>query len=109
MLGLAISYEPRRKTKHERKDINMNKIKVIIKEPYKLPRSTNISDSLENLQRTIDGYIETVKLASDCVIIFDEEGRIKWKPHRKKTRKSIQRKSKMKNTNITISMSKSPK
>lgn len=59
----------------------MNKIKVIIKEPGKLPRSTNISDSLENLQRTVGGYIETVTLESDCVIICDEEGRIKGKPY----------------------------
>lgn len=59
----------------------MNKIKVIIKEPGKLPRVTNISDSLENLQRTVGGYIETVTLENECVIICDEEGRIKGKPH----------------------------
>lgn len=59
----------------------MNKIKVIIKDPGYKPRSTNISDSLQNLQRTIGGYIEIVPISTDCVIICDEEGRIKGYPH----------------------------
>lgn len=41
----------------------------------------NISDTLENLQKTVGGYIETVTLFSDLVVICDEEGRIKGKPH----------------------------
>ncbi len=52
----------------------MRKIKVIIKEPGMKPRSTNISCSLENLQRTVGGYIEAVPITKDCVIICDEEG-----------------------------------
>lgn len=59
----------------------MKKIGVIIKEPGKKPRHVNISDTSENLQRTVSGYIETVTIASDAVIICDEEGRIKGKPH----------------------------
>lgn len=59
----------------------MKKIKVIIKEPGKKPRSTNISDSLQNLQRTVGGYIEVVPISTDCVIICDEEGRIKGYPY----------------------------
>ena len=59
----------------------MHKIKVIIKEPGKKPRSTNISDSLQNLQRTIGGYIEAVPISKDCVVICDEEGRIKGYPY----------------------------
>ena len=59
----------------------MSKIKVIIKEPGMKPRSTNISCSLENLQRTVDGYIEIVPIEKNLVIICDEEGRIKGKPH----------------------------
>ena len=45
------------------------KIKVIIKEPGRYPRSVNISDTLENLQRTVGGYIETVTLASNLCVI----------------------------------------
>lgn len=59
----------------------MHKIKVIIKEPGKKPISTNISDSLQNLQRTVGGYIEIVPISKYCVIICDEEGRIKGYPY----------------------------
>lgn len=57
----------------------MHKIKVIIKEPGTKPRCVNISASLENLQKTVGGYIETVTIESDMVVICDEEGRIKGK------------------------------
>lgn len=59
----------------------MGKISVIIKEPGRVPRHVNISNTLENLQKTVGGYIETVTLCSDLVVICDEEGRIKGKPH----------------------------
>lgn len=36
------------------------KISVIIKEPDKKPRHVYISNTLENLQKTVGGYIETV-------------------------------------------------
>lgn len=57
------------------------KIGVIIKETGRVPRHVNISDSLENLQKTVGGHIECVTLASDLVAICDEEGRVKGKPH----------------------------
>lgn len=60
-----------------RKENEMHKIKVIIKEPGKKPRSTNISASLENLQKTVGGYIEMVRLTADCVVLCDEDGRRK--------------------------------
>lgn len=56
------------------------KISVLIKEPGKKPRHVNISNTLENLQKTVGGYIETFTLASDLVVICDEEGRIKDRP-----------------------------
>ena len=59
----------------------MHKIKAIIKEPGKKPRCVNISASLENLQKTVGGLIETVTLYSDLVAICDEQGRIKGKQH----------------------------
>jgi len=55
------------------------KIKVIIKRPdEKVGHMTWISDTLENLQATVGGYIETVTFG-DMVIICDEEGRLKKK------------------------------
>ena len=52
------------------------KIKVFIKNPGKKLRSVSISNTLENLQKTVGGYIETVTLASDLVIICNEEGKL---------------------------------
>ena len=59
----------------------MDKIKVITKRPGGAPASVWITPTLKNLQAYVGGYIETVTLALDCVIICDEEGRLKGKPH----------------------------
>lgn len=59
----------------------MKKISVLIKEPGRNPRHVNISDTLENLQKTVGGYIETVTICSDLVVICDEEGRLKGNEH----------------------------
>lgn len=53
----------------------MNSIEVIIKEPGKGFRLTEIENSLEALQKAVGGDIETVTVAEDLVIICDEEGR----------------------------------
>lgn len=57
----------------------MSKISVIIKDPGIAPRRVYISNTLENLQRTVGGYIETVTPMPGLVIICDEEGRLKNK------------------------------
>lgn len=59
----------------------MGKINVFIKDPCKPPRNVWISNTLKNLQSIVGGYIETVTLASDFVVICDEEGRLKGKEH----------------------------
>lgn len=59
----------------------MNKIYVLTKRPGEPPRRVWISDTLENLQRFVGGYIEIVHIASDLVLICDEEGRLKNKPY----------------------------
>jgi len=55
----------------------MRTLKAYVKMPGKAPYSTLISDSLENLQRFVGGYIETVTISSDTVIIVNEEGAIR--------------------------------
>lgn len=56
------------------------KIKVIVKRPdEKYGHVTNISNTLENLQKTVDGYIETLTLPG-YVLILNEEGRINGSP-----------------------------
>lgn len=59
----------------------MNKIFVWLKHPGDPPRHVWISDTLEALQRNVDGYIETFTLSDDLVVICNEEGRIMGLPH----------------------------
>lgn len=59
----------------------MQKIKAIVKRPDEMyGHMTWISNSLKNLQNTVDGYIETATVSSDMVIICNEEGIIKGLP-----------------------------
>lgn len=57
------------------------KIKVIVKYPGKKPHSTYISNTLKNLQNTVGGYIETVTVCSNFVIICNEEGKLLGLPY----------------------------
>lgn len=57
-----------------------DEIRVIRKAPGKAPEEIWIPNTLEALQAEVDGYIETVRIASDCVIVCDEEGLLKNKP-----------------------------
>lgn len=59
----------------------MSVISALIKRPGEPPRHVNISNSLEALQKNVEGYIETVTLASDLVIICNEEGRLRNLPY----------------------------
>lgn len=53
----------------------MGKIKAIVKRPdEKYGHVCNISNSLQNLQKTVGGYIETVYLTDEVVVICNEEG-----------------------------------
>lgn len=56
----------------------MNKIKAIIKRPdEKVGHMTWISDTLRNIQNTVEGYIETVELAPGVICICNEEGKVR--------------------------------
>lgn len=52
------------------------KIKVIIKEPGKAQEIKTITNDLGALQSIVGGYIETVTLALDLVIICNEDGKL---------------------------------
>lgn len=59
----------------------MERIKAIIKRPDELyGHVCNISKSLENLQKIVEGYVETVYLTEDVVILCNEEGLLKNLP-----------------------------
>lgn len=51
-------------------------MKAIYKAPNELPKIIDIDNTLEALQTAVGGYIETVTVASDCLIICNEEGRL---------------------------------
>ena len=54
------------------------KIRAIIKRPdEKYGHVTNISPSLKNLQRIVDGPIETVPVGGGAICICNEEGKIR--------------------------------
>ncbi len=54
------------------------KVRCIIKRPdEKYGHVTNISVSLKNLQRIVEGPIETVPCGTSAVIICNEEGKLR--------------------------------
>ena len=60
----------------------MEKIKAIIKRPDELyGHVCNISKSLQNLQKIVEGYVETVYLTEDVVVLCNEEGLLKNLPY----------------------------
>lgn len=57
------------------------KIRVLSKRPGQPPRSVWMSNSLENFQAAVGGYIEVVTVTSDFCVICNEEGRLLGLPH----------------------------
>ena len=56
----------------------MNKIQVIIKRPdERYGHVTNISNTLKNLQKIVDGPIEVVPYGDNIVFICNEEGKLR--------------------------------
>lgn len=51
-------------------------MKAIRKKPGCEPELVEVENTLKVLQTEVGGYIETVTIASDAVIICNEEGRI---------------------------------
>lgn len=58
----------------------MKKLKVIICPAEREPYAANVSDSLEALQKIVGGYIKTVTVFTDAVVICNEEGRLMGLP-----------------------------
>ena len=59
----------------------MKKIQVWIKRTGEDPRHVWISNTLQNLQNHVGGYIECITLAANVVIICNEEGRLMGLPY----------------------------
>ena len=64
-------------TDKERNDIMSKRIKVVLVEPNEKAKVTEIENTLENLQKIVEGYIECVYPFEDNVgIICNEEGKL---------------------------------
>lgn len=59
----------------------MNRIKVIVKPVGKIAHVEWVDNTLEAFQRIVGGYIETVTVCSDVLIVCNEEGRLLGLPH----------------------------
>lgn len=55
-------------------------MRVLIAEPGKPAAVTDIDNDLKTLQKTVGGYIETVTLNDDIVLIVNEEGKLRGLP-----------------------------
>lgn len=51
-------------------------IKVIMVEPMKEPYTAEVEKTLEGLQKAVGGYIETVFLEDNVVLVCNEEGKL---------------------------------
>lgn len=51
-------------------------IRVLKIEPHKEPQVIHIKNSLESLQKEVDGYLEIVVLSPTAMMVFNEEGKI---------------------------------
>lgn len=58
-----------------------NCIICVIKDPGEQPIVANIPNTLEALQKAVGGHIEAVTIASDLVLICNEEGLLMGLPY----------------------------
>lgn len=56
-------------------------MKAIRKKPGCEPELIDVDNTLKALQAEVGGYIETVTIASDAVVICNEEGRLHGLPY----------------------------
>lgn len=54
-------------------------MKIIFKEPGRVPEIRDIDGSLETLQKLVGGNIEPITLNNGMVILCDEDGKLKGK------------------------------
>ena len=56
-------------------------MQVVRKKPGEMPELIRIENTLEALQKEVGGYIETFGLASDAVLVCNEEGKLLGLPY----------------------------
>ena len=58
-------------------------MKIIVFEPDRKGYVKEIENNLEECQKVVGGYIETVKFSTDIIIVCNEEGRLLNLPQNK--------------------------
>jgi hypothetical protein len=56
-------------------------MRVIVYEPGKSPKEADIANELRALQKVVGGYIETVRLPHQLVLVCNEEGLLNNLPY----------------------------
>lgn len=51
-------------------------MRVVVKRPFESPEIVNIENTLEAYQSIVEGYIESVVLSPDLMMICNEEGKL---------------------------------
>ena len=51
-------------------------MRVVLKEPSKGPRIVIVPNDLHAMQELVDGYIETVRLSTEHIVVCNEMGRL---------------------------------
>ena len=64
-------------------ETNKNKIKVLYMEVGKEAKVIEIEKGLKSYQKLVDGWIESVSLSEDVVLILNEEGKLRYLPPNK--------------------------
>ena len=49
-------------------------IKILVKEPGEYPEIREVEDKLKSYQKIVGGYIETVPIAKNLILVCNEEG-----------------------------------
>lgn len=63
------------------------KIQVLMMPADRPAYATNIENTLKNMQKTVGGHIECVKLSSGDVLVVNEEGKLQGLPVNKNIKK----------------------
>lgn len=62
-------------------EVRCNKMRVIYKAPGGKPEIRDIPNTLEELQESVGGYIESCTFATNATVICNEEGRLRGLPY----------------------------
>lgn len=60
--------------------MNDNKIRVLLVNPGEVPKTIELENTLDAMQKAVEGYIEEIYIADDIALICNEVGKINSLP-----------------------------